>query len=113
METTLQLSQPAFLKLQSAEGKECRIDVYEARRLLDDAGRQPTEAMRQAHVLKYVADKLQVDRESLAENMALEFNDTIVRIIERLNSERQKKTASIAGWPPLIQASQATSALGP
>lgn len=89
---TLQLSPPAFLTLQSADGANvAQIDVYEARRALDDARRQPSEDKHHAAILKYLAAKLDVTADALAENMALEFNDTIVLLVEKLNEERKKK----------------------
>jgi hypothetical protein len=101
-ESTLNLSPPAFLTLTSASGTTpARIDVYEARRALEDANRKPSEAQKWAAVLDYIAGKLSVPRESLAESTALEFNDAIVRLVGKLNEERQKKTEQTAARYPV------------
>lgn len=113
-ETSLNLSPPAYIALRSPDAEApVRIDVYEARRALDDACRKPTDALRWAAVLDYLAEKLSVPRESLAENMALEFNDCIVAVIERLNEERKKKQQSIASSLTCTPESPPTSAPGP
>jgi hypothetical protein len=113
-ESTLNLSPPAFLTLTSASGTTpARIDVYEARRALEDANRKPSEAQKWAAVLDYIAGKLSVPRESLAESTALEFNDAIVRLVGRLNEERQKKTEQIAASLSCTPESPATTEPGP
>lgn len=113
-ETIFQLSPPALLTLQTPDGaKQVKIDVYEARRALDDAGKQPSEDMRQNAILQWLAKKLGVDRTTLAENMALEFNDAIVRLVVRLNEDRQKKTEQIASSLTFTPESPATSEHGP
>lgn len=113
-EPIFQLSPPAMLTLQTPDGaKQVKIDVYEARRLLEDAGKQPSEGLKQNAILQWLAKKLEVDRTALAENMALEFNDAIVRLVVRLNEERQKKTEQIASSLTFTPESPATTELGP
>jgi hypothetical protein len=110
---TLQLSPPAFLTLQSADGgPTVKVDVYEARRALDDARRQPTEERHHAAILAYLAGKLGVGPETLAENMALEFNDCVVTLVETLNEERKKKQESIRCSLQFTPESPATTAIG-
>lgn len=113
-EATLQLSPPAFLTLQSPGGsKSARVDVYEARRALDDARRQPTEATHHGAILKYLAGKMEVAVDTLAENQALLFNDTIVLLVEKLNEERKKKAASTVASLTSTPESPATTGPGP
>lgn len=110
---TLQLSPPAYLNVQSPDGeKSAKFDVYEARRMLEDAGRSPTEDARENTILKYLAGKLDVPQESMAKSTALEFNDAIVALVKRLNEERQKKTLQMLSSLTFTQESPATIASG-
>lgn len=110
----LQLSPPAFLHLQSSDGsKQAKLDVYAARRMLEEAERQPTPEAHNKAILDWLAGKLQCERDSLAENMAIELNDCIVKLVEKLNSERQKKTEQTASSLTFIPESPTPSATGP
>lgn len=111
---TLQLSPPAFLHLQSSDGsKQAKLDVYAVRRMLQDAERQPTQELHHDAILKFIADALDCDRYTLAENMALEVNDSVVLLITKLNSERQKKTEQTASSLTFTPESLTPSATGP
>lgn len=115
-EPSLTLSPPAVMHLKFRHGETdhtARIDVYEARRVLEEADRKPNEALRIDHILSWLAVELQIGREALAENMALEFNDCIAGIVARLNEDRKKKAASTACWPDSTPASQPASETGP
>lgn len=113
-EATLTLSAPAWLNLATADGQhKARVDVYEARRVLDDAEKQPNETLRQNAILNWLAKKLEVARDDIAENMAMEVNDAIVRIVIRLNEQRQKKTEQIASSLTFTPESPATTEPGP
>lgn len=106
----LHLSPPAFLSItaQSPDGNalEVNIDVYEARRVLEQAERNTdSEAKRWAVVLDWLASKTAVAREKWSESQAIEFNDTVSEIVSSLNDERKKKAAQIASSPESIPAS--------
>ncbi len=95
-ETTLKLSQPAWLTLETNEGHSTKIDVYEARRMLEQAQKQPNEELRWKMVLDWLATKLTADRESMAENMAIDFHEAICAKVVSLAVDRKKKIESIA-----------------
>jgi hypothetical protein len=111
---TLQLNTPAVITVQTADGSAtAQIDVYQARRMLEDAGRKPSDEAKWAHVLAYLADKLGVPREELAESNAIELNDAIIALVLRLNGERQKKTEQIACSLTSTPESRPATATGP
>ncbi len=106
----LNLSPPAFLQIaaHSPDGNslEVNIDVYEARRILEQAERNTdSEAKRWAVVLDWLATKTAIAREKWSESQAIEFNDTVSEIVATLNDERKKKAAQIASSPAVIPAS--------
>lgn len=114
METTFTLSEPAHVTLQTADGEAAaRIDVYDALRACAAAEQQPNEAYRWAKVLDYLAGKLGIERDRLAENMAIDFHELVVTLRDKLAAERKKKLAAIACLPEPIPASQATTDPGP
>lgn len=113
-ESSLTLSPAAFLHIESSDGQhKARIDVYEARRALEEACRQPNDGLRNDAILNWLSGKLQVAREQLAENMALEFNDCIAAVVERLNEERKKKAERTASSPASTPDCQPPSQTGP
>lgn len=113
MQFAFELSAPAVIDLTVPGFAPATIDVYEARRVLEAANNSPTEDAKWGKVLDWLAQKMGVARDRLAENMALEFNDAVAAIVARLNEERKKKVASIACSPDSIPASPATTEAGP
>lgn len=109
---TLKLSEPAYIVLATADGDECRVDAYEARRMLAAAQQKP-EAEQLATILDWLAERLGCDRAAMGENQALDFNDLIVEVVNRLNVERKKKRESIASWQFFTQESPEATATGP
>lgn len=109
----LQLSAPAVLTLKSPDGsKVTKIDVYDARRMLEEAEKEPSQEARWLKVARYIADKLNIDPTELAESSAVEFHEHINRIVLIKNSERKKKLDEIVAWPDSTLVSPTTSALG-
>ena len=87
----LQLSKPEFLTLKSPDGNTgAKIDIFEARRMLETAEKEPTEKDRVNKVLDYLANKLTLDKNDLAENMAYEFQDAINRCVISSLETRKK-----------------------
>lgn len=109
---TISLSKPALVKLvvpvEGADPKEVLIDVYAARRMLEQAAKQPSEEDRYRTIMQWIAQQCQVPVLSLAENMALEFNDMVTAVVIQLNSVRSKKSESIASSLTSIPESQTT-----
>lgn len=92
----LKLSQPEFLVLQSPDGStKVNVDIFEARRKLEEAQQQPTQELRWKMVLEYLAERLHMKPDSLAENMALEFYECIQRCVIKSLDDRKKKLDSI------------------
>lgn len=114
------LDEPAYVKISSADGsKTAKVDVYVAMRMLAEADAIGDEAKRWAMVLNFLAEELDCDRETLAENVAIAFNDYVCAVVTALNDARKKKAESIASEVMLIacsptstQASPATSPPG-
>lgn len=114
------LDEPAYVKISSADGsKTAKVDVYVAMRMLAEADATRDESQRWAIVLDFLADELDCDRESLAENVAIAFNDYVCAVVSALNDARKKKAESIANEvmsiacsPTSILASPTTSAPG-
>lgn len=112
IEIPFTLPEPAFLLLQSADGRAtARVDVYEARRVLLEAEKLP-DADRWATILEWLEQQLGVSASSLPENIALDFNNLVVAVVNRLDEERKKKLASIAFLRPCTQESRAISGSG-
>ena len=112
IEIPFTLPEPAYLLLQSADGSaKARVDVYEARRMLIDAEKH-TDADRWATILEWLEQQLGVPASSLPENIALDFNNLVVQVVNQLDEERKKKLASIAFLRPSTPASPATSGSG-
>jgi len=108
------LSEPAFIRLDLPGGAPpVRIDVYEARRAMEHAQNNPDEARRHAAILDWLAGKLGVPRDSLAESQAVEFSNLVVHVVGQVAESRKKKLGSIACSPGSTQESPATSANGP
>jgi hypothetical protein len=113
-ESSYTLTAPAYVTIRTHCGsKEARLDVYKARRVLDDAERKPSEELRWAAILSYLSTALNVPQDELAESSALEFHEVIVTIVSKLNEERKKKAASIACSLTSTPASPPATATGP
>lgn len=109
----LQLNQPAWLTLRSPDGlTEAKIDVYKARRLLEEAEKQPSEELRWKVIIKFLGEQLNVNGDTLAESSAIEFHECINRAVIALNDERKKRLSNIASLPDSTPASQTTSEPG-
>ena len=112
IEIPFSLPEPAYLLLQSADGSaKARVDVYEARRMLLEA-QNLGEADRWATVQEWIEQQLSVDPGSITENIAIDFNNLVVDVANKLDDDRKKKLASIAFLRPSTPASPATSEAG-
>lgn len=119
-EFTLTLDDPAYVAISSADGsKTAKVDVYVAMRMLAEADAIGDEAKRWAIVLDFLAEELDCDRETLAENVAIAFNDYVCAVVTALNDARKKKAESVASEvmsiacsPTFTQVSPKTSAPG-
>lgn len=101
------MAPPVVLDVESADGKtKARIDVYEARRMLEEAAKEVTETARWFRVRLWLANRLETMPELLAESTAIEFNNTVMAIVDRVNEERKKKVESIVSSPQPIPVSQ-------
>lgn len=110
----LKLNEPCFLKLTSPDGTtSVSVDVYVARRVLEEAEKEPTEEMRWKRVISFIAEQLKIEPALLAESTALEFHECINRIVIRNNADRKKKLQSIVALPDSTPASPTTSDPGP
>lgn len=108
--TPFRLSPPAFVYLESPDGtKRERIDLYKARRMLEEAGKQPTEQARCDLILKWIADKLQLEFNDLAESMAVEFNNFVCKEVERVKEQLSKKLGETAYSQQSIPESRPTT----
>lgn len=103
----LKMAPPVVIELESVDGlTKLIIDAYEARRMLAEAEKKGNEPDRWLHVRLWLAGKLGTTYQTLAESMAIEFNNTVLAIVEHTNEERKKKVESIVSSPQSIQASQ-------
>lgn len=106
---SLHLSPPAVLNVKAVKdgvAVEVDIDVYEARRVIEQAERNTdSEAKRWAMVLDWLAAKTGIERNKFSESQAIEFNDTVAEIVFTLTDERKKKVAQIASSPESTPAS--------
>jgi len=114
----LQLSQPAFIRLElpPSHGQDSShfvdIDLYKARRILATADKEPDENARWNYIAKWLGEQLQVDPNRLAENILYEFNDLVCLSIIKLNEVRSKKVNGIVSSLISIQESLTTSEVG-
>lgn len=109
----LQLSKPEFLTLKSPDGNTgIKIDIFEARRMLETAEKKPTEKDRVTEVLSYLAEKLSLNKDDLAENMAYEFQDAINRCVIASLESRKKRLAQIVSSPGSTKESPTTTEAG-
>jgi len=107
------LAPSAFMVLESADGSaRARIDIYEARRLIETAFKKPDESSRWALVKEWLSKKLGVPIEQIAESTALEFNDLICKRVADLNKERSIKVSGTAALPTSMQESPVTTKIG-
>lgn len=114
---TLQLTEPAYLEVSTPPSyqpaKVVKIDIYEARRFLfDEAPKEPNEALRWKKVKEWLAAKLGVSGEVVAESSALLVHNAIARIVDEKNKELQLKIAGIVSSQQPTQASPATTLPG-
>lgn len=111
--TTIKLSAPATVLVTTSTGEHsASIDVYEATRMLRDAAKQPNELAQFQVILSWLASKLGVKKEQLAENIALDFNDMVVAVAKELNEARKKNCASIVSSLLSTQESLPTTPTG-
>lgn len=103
----LKMAPPVVIELESVDGSvKVIVDVYEARRMLAEAEKKGNEPDRWQHVRAWLAAKLSITSGMLAESEAIEFNNTVLAIVEHTNEERKKKVESIVSSPLSTQASQ-------
>lgn len=106
-EHVLRLPEPLFITLQSPDGAtKFNIDVFVARRMLNDAEKQPTEEARWGKVLTWLGEKLSIQPELLAENMAIVFNNAVMELHNRVVPELKKEHFKTASLGESIPASQ-------
>jgi len=109
----LHLSKPEFLTLTTPDGEtSVKVDIFEARRMLEKAQQQPTQSGRVRFIIDYLAEKLSLSNSDLAENMALEFTECINRCIIKSLDDRKKKLEAIVSLPVTIQESPVISSSG-
>lgn len=112
-EYALKLSKPAVIRLETADGSHmARVDVYQARRFLEEAAKQPSEEKRWQAVTNWLAGKLGCSPEQLAENLAWEFHECVAAITKEVREQITGKSSSIVSSRQLIQESQTDSLAG-
>jgi hypothetical protein len=119
-EFVLMLDEPAYVKVSNSDGSNtAEIDIYAAMRMLGEADALNDESKRWAMIVNYLADELDCDPATLAENVAIAFNDYVCAIVVALNDARKKKAeiiaetfATTASSLTFTPASPATSAPG-
>jgi hypothetical protein len=119
-EFVLMLDEPAYVKVSNSDGSyTAEIDIYAAMRMLGEADALNDESKRWTSIVNYLADELDCDQSTLAENVAIAFNDYVCAIVVALNDARKKKAESIAetfatnaSSLTFTQVSPATSASG-
>jgi hypothetical protein len=119
-EFVMVLDEPAYVKVSNSDGSHtAEIDIYAARRVLGEADALGDEAKRWTSIVNYLAGELDCDPSTLAENVAIAFNDYVCAIVVALNDARKKKAESIvetfamnASSLTFTPASPATSANG-
>lgn len=104
MEYRLQLEAPAYLIIETPPGylphKAVQVDVYEARRFLfDEATKKPNESERWKAVKEWMANKLQIPVDLVAESNCLLLNNTVARLVEEVNKQISKKSEQIVSLP--------------
>lgn len=109
----LKLSKSAYLKVETDQGQEVLIDVYKARKVLELAEKQPDEESKWAYVEKWLKEQLQdASDSSIAQNVLLEFHDTICHLVIKLNEQRQSKISGMLSLQQPIQASPTSTETG-
>jgi hypothetical protein len=119
-EFVMVLDEPAYVKVSNADGSHtAEIDIYVAMRMLSEADALGDESKRWASIVNYLAGELECESSTLAENVAIAFNDYVCAIVVALNDARKKKAeiiaetfATNASSLTFTQASPATSASG-
>lgn len=106
---TVKLMEPVFLRLELPDGNSARVDVCEAWRFLEDANKKPSQDQRWKTIKEFLATKLQVPIESLAESTAWQFHETVVALGTQVKEQIRKNCVSIVSSQQPIQESQATS----
>lgn len=109
----LKLSPPAFIVVETSDGsKSARIDVYKARRFLEEASKQANEEQRWVTVTKWLADKLAVQPDELAENVAWEFHECVAALVQKIRGVISEQSSSIASSQQPILESPTDSQAG-
>lgn len=109
-EYTLKLSKPAFINLETEDGShKARIDVYQARRFLEEAAKQPSEEKRWSVVTNWLATQLGCEPKQLAENLAWEFHECVAAITKEVREQITGKSSSIVCLRQPTQESQTDS----
>lgn len=108
----LQLSKPQYVTLAVPEelgNTEVKIDIFEARRMLVDASKQPTEQAKWKHIRDWLATKLGIPSEMLAESNALEFNNMVLSVADKFVETLSKNIDGMLYSQQPTQASQETT----
>lgn len=99
-ERVLKIVEPVFVTLESPDGNHSkRYDVYAIRRILQEAEKKPNDEQRWNHVLEWLAKEWEVERSSLAENMAIHLNNAVMELVQSVNKELAKNVFTSASSP--------------
>jgi head-tail adaptor len=109
----IELGPPAFVTVKW-QGKQADIDVYAARRMLEQAEKESAgdEGRCNKAVLQWLAEQTDCNQEEMAESTAIDFRNHICAIVARLNEERKKKVTSIVASLGSTPESPATTEAG-
>lgn len=108
----IQLSKPQYVTLVVPEElgtTEVKIDIFEARRMLVEANKQPNEQLKWKHIREWLASKLGVPNEMLAESNALEFNNMVLRVADKFVENLSKNIEGMLYSQQPTQASPETT----
>lgn len=109
----LKLIAPAYLELEAHDGSsKTMVDVMEAWRFLEDANKKPNQEARWKSIRCYLAEKMKVQPELIAESTAWEFHDVIVKLGQVCREQHRKNLDSIVSSQQPIPESQQTSRTG-
>lgn len=112
-QAVFKLSKPAYITIETEAGQSVKIDVYKARRVLEQSDKQPSEEAKWEYVGNWLKEQLNIPKEvTLAWNQVIEFNDLVVQLVIKLNQERMGKLNGMLSSQQSIQASPTTTESG-
>lgn len=109
---------PAYIRIETEDGLTARVDVYAARRMLELADKQPDYDSKWQYIETWLLEQLKASNTKdlsgykIAQNILIEFNDSICALVIHLNKERQSKIDGMLSSQQPIQASPVTTENG-